>query len=210
MIRLVIFGRQGAGKGTQAVRLAQRYGAPHISTGDMLREAVAGGTELGKTVAGIIESGGLVSDELMLEVIQDRFAAADVAEHGFILDGFPRTRAQAEALLDAVTVDLAVDVDVPEDVVIERISSRRVCGEGHTFTAGDPAIADGTCPDDGTAVSQRDDDTPEAVRKRLDAYNAKTMQAVALFSERGLLVQVDGLGTPDEVAERLFAAIDGR
>lgn len=210
MIRLVIFGRQGAGKGTQAVRLADHYGAPHISTGDMLREAVAAGTDLGRQVAGIMESGQLVSDELMLSVIQERFAAADVAEHGFILDGFPRTRAQAEALLDAVAIDVAVDVDVPEGVVMERISSRRVCAEGHTFTATDPAIADGTCPHDGTSVVQRDDDTPEAVRKRLDAYNDKTMQAVALFDERGLLARVDGLGTPDEVADRIFAAIDAR
>ena len=208
MIRLVLFGRQGAGKGTQALRLSEHYRAPHISTGDMLREAVAAGSELGAKVSTLLDAGELVPDDLMLEVITERFGSDDVRERGFILDGYPRTRPQAEALLDRVHVDLAVDVDVPEDVVLERISSRRVCSLGHTWSANDAEIASGVCPICGTAVEQRADDTPDAVRARLDAYAAKTMDAVAFFAERGILVTVDGLGDPDEVAARIFAAVD--
>ena len=208
MLRLVLFGRQGAGKGTQAVRMAEHYGAPHISTGDMLRAAVAEGSAIGQKVKAIIDAGQLVPDELMLEVIGERFAQSDVAEHGFLLDGFPRTRPQAEALLSREDVDVAVDLRVPEALVHKRLSARRVCQKGHIFTATDPEAIDGVCPEDGTLIVQRDDDTPEAIAARLEDYLHKTVPAILLFEERGLLVEVDGVGSPDEVFGRMVVAVD--
>ena len=128
-VRLVIFGRQGAGKGTQSGRLSAHYGAPHISTGDMLRAAVANATPIGLKAKSYMDSGQLVPDEVMLGVVEERLAEPDVVEHGFLLDGFPRTVVQAEALGRFATIDVAVDLEVPEEVVLERISSRRVCAD---------------------------------------------------------------------------------
>lgn len=209
-VRLVVFGRQGAGKGTQCKYLAAHYGAPHISTGDMLREAAASGSDFGRQAKEIMDRGELMPDDIMLGIIKERFGADDVVANGFLLDGFPRTLEQAEALLAQTEIDVAVNIDVPEQVVIDRISSRRVCANGHTYAAGDDAIGDGTCPEDGTDVVQRPDDTTEAVAARLETYAAKTLPALDRFERAGLLVTVDGLGTPDEVSARLIAAIDGR
>ncbi len=179
MVRLVIFGRQGAGKGTQSARLAEHYGAPHISTGDMLREAADAGTPIGLEAKSYFDSGRLLPDEVMLRVIEERLSQPDVREHGFLLDGFPRTLGQAEALMGLTPVDIAVNLEVPEEVVLERMVGRG-----------------------------RSDDTPEIIRTRLAAYAAETVPAIELFDHKGLLVTVDGLGTPDEVAERLVEAID--
>lgn len=210
-IRLVIFGRQGAGKGTQSVRLARRYGAPHISTGDMLREAAAAGTELGLKAKEYMDSGSLLPDEVMLGVVEERLGASDVTANGFLLDGFPRTLAQAEALLEFADVDMAIDIDVAEDLVIDRISSRRVCGGcGRIYSLTAPPAQDWRCDDCGGAVEQRADDTAEAVAKRLAAYRDQTEPAIDLFDRRGLLVRVDGVGSPDEVTERIVMAIDAR
>ncbi len=206
MVRLVIFGRQGAGKGTQAKRLCAHYGAPHISTGDMLREAAAEGTEFGLKAKEIMDRGELLPDDIMLGVIRDRFAHADVVEHGFLLDGFPRTVSQAEALLELTPIDLAINLEVPESVVLERISSRRVFQNGHIYSAEDEAARAGICPVDGTEVVQRADDTPESVTARLDAYATKTMLAIAWFDSKGLLLTVDGVGSPDAVFDRLLAS----
>lgn len=210
MIRLVLFGRQGAGKGTQAVMLSEHYKAPHISTGDMLREAVAEGTPVGSRVKAILDAGELVPDETMLEVIKDRLDHDDVQEHGFLLDGFPRTVGQAKSLLKIATVDLGVNLEVPETLVLERISSRRVCQQGHIYSATDDAAKVGVCPIDGTSVEQRDDDTPDAVTARLDAYKMKTAVAMAYFDSQGLLLTVNGIGEPDSVCQRLIEAIDAR
>jgi adenylate kinase len=210
-VRLVFFGRQGAGKGTQAKKLCEHFGAPHVSTGDMLRDAVAEGTDFGRKAKEYIESGHLVPDDIMLGVIDDRLHKPDVVERGFLLDGFPRTVAQAEALLGFANIDLAVNLDVPEQMVLERISDRRVCKEcGHIYTATDPSAIDGLCEICGGAVVQRDDDTPAAIRTRLDAYATKTMKAVRWFDDQGLLVTVDGVGTPEEVFQRLVSAIGAR
>ncbi|MBI2705015.1 MAG: nucleoside monophosphate kinase [Actinobacteria bacterium] len=210
MIRLVLFGRQGAGKGTQAVMLSEHYKAPHISTGDMLREAVAEGTAVGQKVMAILDAGELVPDETMLEVIHDRLAHDDVEQHGFLLDGFPRTVGQAKSLLKIATVDLGVNLEVPERLVLERISSRRVCQQGHIYSVNDDAAREGVCPIDSTLVEQRDDDTPEAVTARLDAYKMKTAVAMAYFDSQGLLLSVDGVGEPEAVFRRLVEAIDAR
>lgn len=213
-VRLLVFGRQGAGKGTQAVRLAERYAVPHISTGDMLRAAVKDGTEFGLQAKAIMDAGQLVSDEVMLGIISERLAEPDAAR-GWLLDGFPRTEQQAKdlvALVGADGIDLALDLDVPESVVLERITTRRVCSEcGTTYSLGrDESASSGVCAKCGGAVVQRDDDTEAAVRKRLDIYASQTLPAVRWFGERGLLVTVDGVGDPDEIAATLADAIDTR
>lgn len=181
MVRLVVFGRQGAGKGTQCVVLAEHYGAAHISTGDMLRAAVAEGTELGRKAKAIMDDGSLLPDDLILGLVEERLAKPDVVAGGFLLDGFPRTVGQAEALLGTTPIDAAVDLDVPEDVVRERMLGRG-----------------------------RADDTPEAIDTRLALYAAETMPVLEVFEGRGLLVSVDGVGSPDEVTRRLVDAIDAQ
>jgi adenylate kinase len=208
-VRLVIFGRQGAGKGTQSVLLSQHYRAPHISTGDMLRAAVANATPIGLEAKSYMDSGRLVPDEVMLGVVEERLAGPDVAAGGFLLDGFPRTVVQAEALARFATIDVAVDLQVPEDVVLERISSRRVCKNcGRIYSVAAPPSSGWTCDTCGGEVVQRDDDTPEAVAKRLTAYTTETQPTIDWYLGTGVLVAVDGLGTPDEVTARLISAID--
>ena len=212
-VRLLVFGRQGAGKGTQAVRLAERYGIPHISTGDMLREAVRSGTEFGRQAKEIMDAGQLVSDQVMLGIISERLAEPDAAA-GWLLDGFPRTEQQAKDLLELVgdgSIDLALDLDVPEDVVVDRISSRRVCEDcGTIYSVSAPPSDPEVCDRCGGKVVQRDDDTEAAVRQRLALYAEQTLPALRFFDDRGLLVSVDGVGAPDEVFERLVTAIDAR
>jgi adenylate kinase len=208
--RLVIFGRQGAGKGTQSVRLAEHYGVPHISTGDMLREAVAEGSEFGAKAKVYLDSGELLPDDVMMGVIAERLSQPDAVD-GFILDGIPRTVAQAEALLDITSVDVAVNLEVPESLVIERISSRRVCSNcGRIYSATDAAAVSGECDVCGGEVVQRSDDTPEAITARLDAYATKTLMAVAFLDRRGLVVTVDGVGSQDDITARIIEAIDVR
>lgn len=211
MIRLVIFGRQGAGKGTQAARLAERYRAPHISTGDMLREAVAAGTPTGLQAKAYMDAGQLLPDSVMLGIVKARLAQADVEANGFLLDGFPRTVPQAEALLEFATVDVAVNLEVPEEVVVERISARRVCEAcGQIYSLSSPPSRDWICDRCAGRVVQRDDDKPEAIAKRLAAYREVTVPTLEWFDARGLLLTVDGLGTPDEVTARLLDAVDAR
>lgn len=210
-VHLVIFGRQGAGKGTQSVRLSKHYGAVHISTGDMLRDAAAAGTELGLQAKEYMDSGRLLPDDIMLGIVRERLAAPDVVASGFLLDGFPRTLAQAEALLEFADIDIAVDIDVPESIVVDRISSRRVCsGCGRIYSLNEPPERGEVCDTCGATVVQRGDDTPEAVGKRLEAYRTQTEPAITVFADRGMLVRVDGIGSPDEVAARLVEAIDSR
>ncbi|MEZ5376416.1 MAG: adenylate kinase [Acidimicrobiales bacterium] len=180
--RLVIFGRQGAGKGTQCVRLVEKYGVQHISTGDMLRGAVAAGTEMGLKAKAVMDAGNLVGDDIINGIVRERLAADDIAEHGFVLDGYPRTVAQAEALVQILGDDslhCVVDLDVPLDEVTERMKARG-----------------------------RDDDTDEGIARRLELYEQETRPVLDWFAARGLLIQVDGLADEATVTERLFAAID--
>lgn len=212
-VRLIVFGRQGAGKGTQCVRLAERYGVPHISTGDMLRAAAAEGTEFGLRAKEFMDAGQLLPDDIMLGVIEERLARPD-ADGGWLLDGFPRTPGQAEgltALLGDRGADLAIDLDVPEEVVVGRISGRRVCAScGAIYSVDSPPANGWTCDKCGGDVVQRADDTEESVRKRLAAYNEQTAPLLAWFGERDMLVTVDGVGDPDEISVRIAAAVDSR
>ncbi len=212
-VRLLVFGRQGAGKGTQATRLAEHYGIVHISTGDMLRAAVKDGTELGKQAKAVMDAGQLVSDEIMLGIISERLAEPDAAP-GWLLDGFPRTEEQAKGLVELVGeggIDLAINLDVPEYVVVQRISSRRVCSNcGRIYSVDAPPSTPGVCDACGGAVVQRDDDTEEAVLKRLAIYNEQTEPLLEWFDDRGLLATVDGVGDPDAITAELVRVIDAR
>lgn len=211
-VRLVMLGRQGAGKGTQAIRLAQHFVVPHISTGDMLRAAVAAGTEFGLRAKSVMDGGGLVGDDIMIGVVDERLNESDTTKRGYILDGFPRTVPQGRSL-EAITqerpLDLVVDLEVPEDVVLERITKRRVCRTcGHIYSVDAPPKNGWICDVDGGEVVQRADDTEDAVRKRLDLYAAETKPLVPFYAERGLLVEVDGLGSTDDVFARVLKAVD--
>lgn len=212
-VRLIMFGRQGAGKGTQAVRLAERFGIPHISTGDMLRESVKEGTAFGRQAKEYMDAGRLLPDDVMIGLVSERLERSD-AEAGWLLDGFPRTAGQAEDLQGLVPdggISLALNLDVPEDVVVERISSRRVCvGCGTIYSTGDFSADSGRCGQCGGKVLQRDDDTESVVRARLATYNEQTAPLLEWFDARGVLVTIDGVGDPDEVAARVSAAVDER
>jgi adenylate kinase len=211
VLRLVIFGRQGAGKGTQSQALATHFGAPHVSTGDMLRDAVAAGSEFGQLAKEFMDKGQLLSDDVMLGVVAERLARADVLEHGFLLDGFPRTVGQAEALVGLSPIDVAVNLEVPEQIVLERLSSRRVCeGCGRNYSVGVRPDHDWDCDTCGGRVVQRDDDKPAAIAKRLQAYREQTVPTIEWFDSKGLLVEVDGVGTPEDVTRLLLTAIDDR
>lgn len=214
-VRLVLLGRQGAGKGTQCVRLSRHYVVPHISTGDMLRAAVREGTELGRLAKEIMDAGGLVGDDIMVGVVRDRLRRDDARTRGYILDGFPRTVEQA-VQLDVITedrpLDMVIDLSVPRDLVLARISSRRVCRDcGSNYTAGaDTHRSTWLCDTCGGDVVQRDDDTPEAVNRRLDLYETQTAPLIEFYGSVGRLVVIDGVGHPDAVFTRLTSAIDAR
>jgi adenylate kinase len=207
-MRLIFIGPPGSGKGTQAKRLAARYGVPHISTGDMLREAVADDTALGRQAAPIMASGGLVPDDLMIGIINDRLAKPD-AGRGFILDGFPRTTVQSEKL-DGIVGNgsdplRVLQLLVPDDVLVKRTVLRRSCPECgaiyHLESA--PPKSDMVCDRDGAALIHRPDDNEESVRKRLEAFHRQTLPVATFYKAKGILRTVDGVGTLDEVFERI-------
>ncbi len=212
--RMVLLGRQGAGKGTQCVRLSRHFVIPHISTGDMLRAAVREGTELGNMAKAIIDAGGLVSDDIMIGIVAERLEVDDARDRGYILDGFPRTVGQAESL-DGITserpLNMVIDLDVPRELVLERLSARRVCRDcGANFQATGTETGQWTCENCGGDVVQRDDDTPDAINRRLDLYETQTQPLIDYYGKTGRLVTVDGLGSPDEVFDRLTKAIEQR
>jgi adenylate kinase len=209
-MRVIFIGPPGSGKGTQAKRLASTHGIPHISTGDILREAVADGTELGRKAAPIMKEGKLVPDDLMVGIIRDRLAKAD-ARKGFILDGFPRTLVQAEKLDTLVGAgngsrDLRVlQLLVPDDVIVKRIALRRSCPECgaiyHLENA--PPANDLVCDRCGAEVVARPDDTEQAVRKRLESFHRQTLPVATFYKTKSILREVDGVGPVDEVFERI-------
>jgi len=212
--RLVLLGRQGSGKGTQCTRLSRHYVVPHISTGDMLRLAVKEGSELGREATKYMHAGKLLPDIVISRIVADRLDRDDTRNRGFVLDGFPRTVGQAEAL-NSFTADLPLDVvinlDVPEEIVLRRLASRRVCADcGTNYSVAQPPRYDWTCDVCGGRVVQRDDDTEDAIRERLEIYERETAPLIAWYADQDLVVVVDGLGTPDEVTDRLVRAIDGR
>jgi adenylate kinase len=212
-LNLVILGKQGAGKGTQCNRLSQRYSIPHVSTGDMLRAAVQADTKIGREVASVLDSGALVSDKLVIRLVEDRFAQSD-ARDGALLDGFPRTIGQAEALEDMLGDDgikLCIDLDVPTELATQRLATRRVCQEcGSIYNETDIEAISGTCSKCGGDVIQRADDYPDAIRKRLEAYERDTEPLLTFYETRGLLVRVNGDQSPDDVTVAIQSVISVR
>jgi len=208
-LNLVLLGPPGSGKGTQGERLQEELRLPYYATGDILRAAVKDGTELGKTAQEYMERGDLVPDEVIVGVIGERIDSAEAAD-GFILDGFPRTAPQAEAveaklaeLGRALTAVLLIDVS--DDEVVRRLGGRRTCAEGgHVFHVEfNPPKEEGVCDLDGSALVVRDDDKPEVIRHRLDQYHEKTEPLVDYFDRQSLLRQIDGTAAPDQVADEI-------
>ncbi|HEV8324406.1 MAG TPA: adenylate kinase [Myxococcota bacterium] len=212
---VVMLGPPGAGKGTQAVRLAAALGVPHVSTGDMLRSAVRAGTPLGLEAKSYMGPGGLVPDELVIGIALDRIAQPDAAG-GFIFDGFPRTIPQAEALDARLAaagrrITHVLNLEVPEEDVVRRISGRRSCACGATYHVDfAPPRQDGVCDKDGRALIQREDDAPAAVRKRMQEYRAQTEPLVGYYRRAGVLRSVDGTNSMDVVFGALQAALAAR
>jgi adenylate kinase len=213
-VRLVLLGKQGAGKGTQCVRLSRHFVVPHISTGDMLRAATKSGTDFGKEVAEFMRLGELVPDDVMIRVVEHRLDQHDTKERGFILDGFPRTVGQAEALealLAPRGLDLVLDLEVPTEVVLERLAARRVCSVcGTIFGIDNPARRGNICDSCGGELVQRDDDTEDSIRRRLELYASSTEPLISWYLERHKLAAVDGIGPAERVTGRLVRAIDNR
>ena len=204
---IVLLGAPGAGKGTQAKRLAADYGLAHISTGDILRAAVKNQTELGKKAKSYMDAGELVPDDLVIDMVKERLAEED-AKQGFILDGFPRTTTQAVALDTELAqleqdIEAALLIDIDPEVIVERLSSRRVCRDcGYIGTA-----ADGVCPTCGGEMYQRDDDSEDTVRNRLSVYEEQTAPLIDYYKGQGLLRKVDGDQGMDEVFSDIKAAL---
>lgn len=214
-MHIILMGAQGSGKGTQAGRLAAEHDIPHISTGDILRAAIAAGTPLGLKAKAVVEAGRLVSDDIMIGIVADRLAQPD-CRRGFIFDGFPRTIAQAEAFDAALRdrglrLDAVIDLEVPRDVLIERLTGRRVCrGCGAIYHVRfNPPRREGVCDRCGGELIQRSDDQPEAIATRLDNYERQTAPLLEYYRARGLLRTVDGTRDVAEVAESIRAAVGG-
>jgi len=213
-MRMILLGPPGAGKGTQAKFLCETYGIPQISTGDMLRAAVSAGTELGKRVKAVMDSGALVSDDIIIELVQERIAEPDCA-NGFLFDGFPRTIPQAEALDAAgVVIDAVVEIQVPAEDIVRRMSGRRVhpaSGRVYHVEFNPPREA-GKDDDTGEALIQRDDDQENTVRERLEVYHKQTHPLVEFYHDKatnsGLrFAEVDGRGDMKEVHQRIVTAL---
>jgi adenylate kinase len=212
-LNLVLLGPPGAGKGTQAERLVEDFGLPYYSTGIILREAVANGSELGKQAKQYMDNGELVPDELINNVIAERLDSGE-ADDGFLLDGFPRTIGQAEMLETTLVgrgrdLTAALLIDAPDDEVVRRLSGRRTCAKGgHVYhVESDPPKNDGVCDQDGSRLIQRDDDKPETVQKRLAVYHEQTEPLIQWYEERGVLRRFEGTRTPDEVNSHIRATL---
>ena len=210
--RLVMLGRQGAGKGTQCTRLSRHFVVPHISTGDMLRAAVKEGTEFGRKAQEFMSAGELLPDDVIIGIVEERLLKDDTRNRGYILDGFPRTEEQAESLAQITgdqPLDLVVDLDVPTDIVLGRLASRRVCADcGANYSVQTPPKHNWTCDHCGGEVIQREDDTEDAIKRRLALYEKETAPLIDWYKARDLLMVVDGDGDADEVTARLIRAID--
>ena len=209
-MKIIFLGAPGAGKGTQAEIVAEKFGIPTVSTGNIIREALKNGTEMGLKAKSFIEAGQLVPDEVVIGIINERLAKDD-CKNGFILDGFPRTIPQAEAL-DAmgISIDKVVDIEVPDENIMERMTGRRVCGTcGASYhLMFKKPLKDGICDSCGGELVQRKDDAPETVSDRLKVYHEQTDPLKDFYGKAGKLSVVEGLGTVSEITERVLKALE--
>ena len=210
---LVLLGPPGAGKGTQAERLVSDFDLPYYATGNILREAIASESELGRQAKEIVDAGRLVPDDLIFKVIEERLDSTE-ARDGFLLDGFPRTIGQAELLEQALDergrrLTAALLIEAPDEEVVRRLSGRRTCVKnGHVYHVElDPPKHEGVCDQDGSRLVQRDDDKPETIQKRLEVYHEQTEPLIDWYEERGLLRRFEGTRTPDEVNSHIRATL---
>jgi adenylate kinase len=215
-MNMIIMGPPGSGKGTQAARISEKFGIPAVSTGDMLREAIASGTMMGLEAKSFMDKGELVPDEVVINIVRDRLNEPD-AKQGFLLDGFPRSAVQVEALGDMLkdqgkNIDLVLNVAVPDDEVIRRLSRRRVCPKCNAVYHLDhkPPHAEGVCDACGAGLVQRDDDNETTIGHRLEVYRASSEPLIGYYKEKGLLAEVSGTRPIDEVFETIAALLEAR
>ena len=211
-MNLIFLGPPGAGKGTQAKRLIARFGLPQLSTGDILRKAVADGTALGRQAKALMDAGKLVPDEIVNGIV-DEALASPLAQKGFLLDGFPRTVPQAEALDQMLArrgrkIDHVISIEVPTDVLVDRLAGRQTCPQCQTSYGKDSSPANpGHCDRDGEKLIVRPDDQPERVRQRMHEYETKTALLTGYYQARGVVREIEGVGSVDEVEKRIVGAI---
>lgn len=206
-MNIIFLGPPGAGKGTQAQIVCQRLGIPQVSTGDMLRAAIAAGTEMGRKAKEYMDQGQLVPDEVVIGIVKDRLADPD-CQKGYILDGFPRTVEQAKALSSFAKIDVAINLDVPDDVLVKRLSGRRVCPLCGAPYHVDRLNGETVCRADGTPLIQRDDDKAETVLNRLAVYHQKTAPLIDHYREAGLLKNIGGGLSLEEISEEIFRTLE--
>ena len=207
-MKIILIGPQGSGKGTQAKMLSEKYKIPHISVGDIFREAIASGSDLGKKVKKIIDAGELVSDTLTGSIVKERLQQTD-CKKGFILDGFPRTIPQAEILDSITTPDVVLDIEVDDESTVKRLSSRWQCKKcGAIYGAVNPAKKKGKCDKGCGDLYQRDDDKPEAIRKRLTEYHKKTKPILDHYKENNNVIKIDGSQPIDDVFKDITSKIE--
>jgi len=208
-VKLILLGAPGAGKGTQAARLAEEYNIPAISTGQIIREAIAAKTELGNKMKSFIDKGELAPDDVVVEMVKERLKSDD-CKNGYILDGFPRTIQQAIIMEELpIEIDVALEIDVDEDMIVDRLSGRRVCKDcGATYhVSNNPSKKEGICDECGGALETRKDDVPEVIRHRLEVYNEQTKPLKDFYQERDLLVTVKGCNDVEKTKEDIMKAL---
>ncbi len=206
-MNIIFLGPPGAGKGTQAQVICQKLGIPQISTGDMLRAAISAQTETGLKAKAYMDKGQLVPDEVVIDIVRERLAKED-CQKGYILDGFPRTVEQAKALGTFAKIDAAINLDVADEVLVNRLSGRRVCPLCGAPYHVDRLNGEKVCKVDATPLIQRDDDKPETVLNRLQVYHQKTAPLITYYGGEGILKNITGSGTPEEISAEIFAALE--
>ena len=215
MTRIIMLGPPGAGKGTVSKLFCAKRALPYISTGDIFRANIAGKTELGKRVEAILSAGGLVNDELTNEIVRDRLSKSDCQSSGFVLDGYPRTINQAEALASMIApgkIDFVFNVTISDEEIIRRLSSRRVCPKcKRTYNLINlPPKAQGKCDDDGAELIQRSDDLPETIRNRLSVYEKQTKPLEEFYQKTGKLFEIGNSGAPEEALSKIFKILNDK